>query len=159
MNKFSKWLVAIFTKIFDGFFEHVGDAIAVAIAVYFATLWGGRAANQEIKSVLENKQTDTVFVVNLHSDFAKAREYEIAGFQALADKDLDKAIKCFTDSENSANSFHSSFEISNYLKDMRPQQAKPGFWKEVYEYFLENRYGYMPEEVKNSMKAYLRETK
>ena len=84
MNKFSKWLVAIFTKIFDGFFEHVGDAIAVAVAVYFATLWGGRAANQEIKSVLENKQTDTVFVVNLHSDFAKAREYEIAGFQALA---------------------------------------------------------------------------
>lgn len=159
MGKFSKGLVAILNKIVDGFFGHVGEAIAVAIAVYFGTLFGGRAANQEIKSVLENKQTDTVFVVNLHSDFAKAKEFEIAGFQALVDKDLDKAIKCFTDSENSANSFHSSFEITNYLKDKRPDQSKPNFWMEVYEYMLENRYGYMPEEVKNSMQAFLRETK
>lgn len=53
MNEFSKWLIAIFTKIFDGFFEHLSDAIAVAVAVYFGALLGGHAVNQEIKSVLE----------------------------------------------------------------------------------------------------------
>ena len=49
MNKFSKWLIAIFTKIQDGFFGHLSDAIAVAIAVHFGTLWAGRVANLEIK--------------------------------------------------------------------------------------------------------------
>lgn len=39
MNRVSRWLVAILTKIVDGFLEHIGDAIAVAVAVFLELYW------------------------------------------------------------------------------------------------------------------------
>lgn len=155
MNKIYKGILSILKKISDGFFEHAGAALAITIATFAGSYFGGRAANNEIKTELAKR--DTVFVVNPISDFNQARQFEADGFQALLERDYEKATQSFIASENRANSYHSSYEIGHYLDNKRNDVSNPDFWTEVYKYLLKNHYGFMPPEVKAGMEEYLRD--
>ena len=146
-----KWLIKIIIKISDGFWEHVGTAVAILLGTYF----GAYCSNQNTsKMIIDNLQKidSLYFIVNKESDFALAKEYELSGFQALVNKDLEEAIRCFTKSENSANKYHASYEIAKYLKDNKKSVKNPNFWEQTYKYVIVNYRGYIPLEIVEIMK-------
>lgn len=90
------------------------------------------------KEIVEKKRITTgkFFVVTnaKNKSYKDALEYERIGFEELTKKNLDAALEAFIKSENSYNSFHQVYEIANYLRAKKKQQARQdeAFWQEVY---------------------------
>lgn len=102
----------------------------------------------EMKEMLEN-----VGVVNpiISKKNAKAAlEWEIKGFRALLNKNIDGAILAFENSENSYNSFHQVYEIALYLKRYQSALQNPNSsqWKEVYLTLISEYSWKMPSDIK-----------
>lgn len=102
----------------------------------------------EMKEMLEN-----VGVVNpiISTKNAKAAlEWELKGFKALLNKEIDSAILAFENSENSYNSFHQVYEIALYLKRYQTILQDPNSpqWKEVYLTLISEYSWKMPSDIK-----------
>lgn len=149
-NNIKHW----FEKIRDGFLEHIGATIAITIATTFSTFLGSYIGGQQSSKAMveEIAKRDSIFIVNNVSNYSLAKEYELAGFQALVNKDIDEAISCFIASENSANQYHASYEIANYLKKNKKNVSQPDFWQRTYKYIIANYRGYIPSEIIQAMK-------
>ena len=152
-------------KIWDGFLEHFGVMIAVASASFIGTCMGGRNASETVVEELskhdstiinELSKRDFSFKVNKDRNIDLAKKYELAGFQALLDKDINEAIGNFTQSENSANGFHASYEIANYLRHNKKSVVKPDFWEHTYRFVITNYRGYLPLDCLREMEKTLR---
>ena len=150
-NTILNGLKNIIIKIWDGFLEHIGAAIAVALGAFIGTYFSNQNASKEIFDKL-SKNDSIYFIVNEESHFALAKEYELSGFQALVNRDLEEAIRCFTKSENSANKYHASYEIAKYLIDNKKSVMNPNFWERTYKYVIDNYSGYIPLEIVEKMK-------
>ena len=152
-------------KIGEGFLEHIGVMIAVAMASFIGTFYGGRNESKTVVEELskhdstiidELSKRDFSFKVNKDRNLDLAKKYELAGFQALLDKDINEAIGNFTQSENSANGFHASYEIANYLRHNKKSALKPDFWEHTYRFVITNYRGYLPLECLREMEKSLR---
>ena len=154
-------LKRIISKITDGFLHYIGGAIAVAIGTYFGSYFGNKKAQKSVVEELSRidstltinnlSKQDTVFIVNKVKNVSKAKEFEIAGFQALVEKDLDEAISCFMTSENSYNSYHASYEIANYLRKNKQFVSEPNFWENTYNYVINHFSSYIPLDCREAM--------
>lgn len=86
------------------------------------------------------------------NNISLAKSYEKQGFAALVNKDLDKAIECFTKSENSYNGFHMAYDIGFYLSKnpnkVKLQARDIQAWKNVYQKILKDYSWRMPEDAK-----------
>ena len=137
--------------------SQIGVIIAVSIASFLGIYYGEKQATKTIVEVI-NRKADTTWVENrmfLKTDVKNvesAKALELAGFKALAEKDIDGAISCFTMSENSYNSYHASYDIANYLRKRKDHASEPGFWKTTYQYVIANFRSFIPEEYLAVMK-------
>jgi len=156
-----KILKKIISKISDGFLHSIGGAIAVIIGSYLGTYFGNKKVQRTMVEELSRLDStliinnlhkkDTVFVVNKEKIVSKAKEFEIAGFQALVEKDIDEAISCFITSENSYNSYHASYEIANYLRKNKQFVSEPDFWEKTYKYVIKHFSSYIPLDCRKAM--------
>ena len=148
-----KWVETILS----GFLSQLGVIVAVALATFLGTYLGERKATKTLEEAI-NRKADTTWVENrmfLKSDVKNvesAKAHELAGFKALAEKDIDGAISSFTMSENSYNSYHASYDIANYLRKRKDHASEPGFWKTTYQYVIANFRSFIPEEYLAVMK-------
>ena len=147
MKKGWTWL----EKIFDGFLEEVGSAIAIAIGTFLGVYFAGQKASKNIVEEI-NRRDSTVFVASAVKDYDKAREYELAGYEALIKRDFVGALDNFMKSENSYNSYHASYDIALYLKNHSESVDDPDFWEKTYKFVTENFWGLIPKEYLSKMK-------
>ena len=145
---------SILNKISDGFFESIGAAIAVAIGTFIGSYFGGQQASKEVLE--EVSKRDTTYVVNKFNNYDKARMYELNGFEALLNRNINDAIDFFMASENMYNGYHASYEICQYLRNNKTSVKKNDFWKETYLYIIEKHYYYIPSDVRQKMEDYIK---
>lgn len=82
-----------------------------------------------------------------------ARDWEMKGFEALLEKDVDAAISAFSQAEALSPTYHNVAEIHRLLADKREVlKAKDADWKSVYKP-IAGRYSWgMPAEILNRLK-------
>ncbi|ACU07826.1 hypothetical protein FIC_01378 [Flavobacteriaceae bacterium 3519-10] len=83
-----------------------------------------------------------------------ATQFEAEGYRYLFARDVENAIKAFIKSENSYNSFHQVYEISNYLTLNKKKLAVKDspFWKEAYREIYTQFSWKMPENIQTQLK-------
>lgn len=160
-NKIMNTLKYMFGKILDGFLGQIGTAIAILIGSFLGAYWGGQKASETVVEELAKRDStllvmrDSTFIVNRASDFAMAKEYELKGFQSLVDKDFDEALAYFIASENSANQYHSSYEIAQYLRKNKESVSEPDFWERTYQFVIAISRSYIPSNYLEAMEESL----
>ena len=152
-NKIVKAIKSIVEKIFDGFWNAVGAAIAVTVGTFFGTYYGGKinTNNTEVK-IAQVAESIVEKSVETTTNLNDARAMELEGFKAMANKDLEKAIYSFQASDSFYPTYHASNEIANYLKANREKSSDSDFWKDVYDYVQTNYWGYIPPSMKDSLR-------
>ena len=160
-GKIMKTLKYLFGKILDGFLGQIGTAIAILIGSFFGAYLGGQKASETVVEELAKRDStllimrDSTFIVNRASDFAMAKEYELKGFQSLVNKDFDEALAYFMASENSANQYHSSYEIAKYLRKNKDSVSEPDFWERTYQFVIATSRSYIPSNYLKAMEESL----
>lgn len=99
----------------------------------------------EVKAIISTRFTKTD-----SKNAQQASEFEDRGFSYLLNKDVDNAIKAFTQSENSYNGYHMVYDIADYLKDNRDALATDdaAHWKSAYATILSKYSWKMPGSYK-----------
>ena len=165
-----------FCKIHEGLLLGIGgflpQVLAVLAGAWLGVLWGGKEVSEpikkEIKEIKEQDlkrdsiysetkaRWDTIsYIVNSKNDFDKAKKYELDGFHSLIDKKYGEAIWNFMMSENSANRYHASYDIAEYLRDNENSVSVPDFWGNTYKYVIKNFRGYIPTDVLEEMEEFI----
>ena len=170
-NKISEKIVKkTIGKIFDGFWKEIGRSLAVGLGTFFAVYFGGKEVTKPFVEELSRSDTTIIisgedttsivsrpfFVINNNKNLVAAEKKELAGFQALVDKDFNMALSCFRDSENSANGYHASYEIARYLRNNRKSVSNPDFWGNTYKYVIKDFRGYIPTDVLEEMEEFIK---
>jgi hypothetical protein len=90
---------------------------------------------------------------NSKNDIIRANEWEQKGFQLLLNKDLDKAIIAFQNSEDNYNGYHQTYEISKYLKfnKSKLEDLNSNNWNNAFVHIAKNLSWKMPLEMKNKL--------
>lgn len=172
-NENSKGTMKAFCKIHEGLLLGIGgflpQVLAVLAGAWLGVLWGGKEVSEpimeEIKEIKEQDlkrdsiyfktmaRWDTIsYIVNSKNDFDKAKKYELDGFHSLIDKKYGEAIWNFMMSENSANGYHASYDIAEYLRKNENTISVPDFWENTYKHVVDNYWGYIPSDILTEMK-------
>ena len=161
-NEIGKGIKKSFEKIFDGFLKQVGSSIALAIGSFLGLYFGGKEVSKPIMEEFNKRDSiycetlarwDTIsYIVNSKKDFDEAKKYELAGFHSLIDKKYGEAIWNFMMSENSANGYHASYDIAEYLRKNENSVSVPDFWENTYKHIIDNYRGYIPSDVLTEMR-------
>ena len=164
-SKIIKSLKYMFGQIAVGFFGQIGGAIAILMGSFCGAYWGGQKVSETVVEELAKRDStllimrDSNFIVNRVSDFAMAKEYELKGFQSLVNKDFDEALAYFMASENSANQYHSSYEIAKYLRKNKESVSEPDFWERTYQFVIAISRSYIPSNCLEAMEESLQSNK
>lgn len=177
-NEKTKGTKKVKDQISEGFYSEIGASLAkilgkillviiVMTVSFFGSYFGGKKGlekvtmqQQDTTTIIINEDTTSIvtksiskptIIVN-NKDFKAAKEYELKGFKALVDKDFDSAFLCFEESQNSANGYHASYEIKNYLENHKNSVSEPDFWDNTYNFVIENYWGFIPKDVLTEMK-------
>jgi hypothetical protein len=97
------------------------------------------------------------FTVSKQKDYNQAKQYELEGFNALVNKNVETAIELFTKSENSYNNYHQVYEIAKYLKENKKKLDNPQseFWDEAYKKIIAEFSWGMTNEIKEKINKQL----
>jgi hypothetical protein len=84
---------------------------------------------------------------------AQAREFEVAGFQRLLDRDLDGAQVAFSEAARLWPTYHNVSEVARLLRRSKPDLANNSdrAWAELYRTILTQYSWGMPPSVRQSM--------
>ena len=146
-----------FKLIEEGFLNSIGMLIATGIGSMVGIYFGGKGVVDivEKNTNIAIERTDSIinavhntFQINSHNpDPDLASHFELLGYQALLQEDIDSAIIYFTSSENAYNSFHQSYELSLYLRKLRGEKQTVDFWQNIYLDMTKKYNDYIPDDI------------
>lgn len=95
-----------------------------------------------------------ILVPEMASKLELASNYEAKAFSYLMSRDIENAIKFFSESENSFNGYNSVYDIAAYLKKNKDRlmNKNPLPWKAAYAYILSKYNWKMPEKINEKLK-------
>ena len=88
-----------------------------------------------------------------NKDYNAALDWELKGFNYLLAKDVENATMAFRNSEDAYNTFHSVYEIANYLtaKQAVLKDAGSPAWKEAFMYIANQLSWEMPDGMRKKL--------
>lgn len=110
---------------------------------------------QKIKTI--GQQLDNInyqITPTIKTDHSEAAKYEMLGFDALFQRNLDNAIDAFNNSEQRYHGYHGVYDIWFYLRSHREKLASPSnetAWKQAYKDILKRFPWGMPDDVKQKL--------
>lgn len=87
------------------------------------------------------------------TNLENAKKFEEMGFQYLLERNIDKSIESFIQSENSYNGYHSVFEIARFLERNKAKLSdkESDLWNDTYQTLLSKYSWKMPEDYKTKL--------
>jgi len=111
----------------------------------------------QIPADFEVTPATIVPAVNASANSGDAGDWELKGFEALFNRDVDSALEAFKSAEKKSPAFHSVAEIRKLLEKKRdelnaePKEGPSDVWKGLYAAVLKDYSWKLPAEIKSKL--------